>query len=153
MHLSTSLKSVAEARETAERRSRKLSLNRPTRARGGAFGPGSPMAMAARATRAGGFPEPDDTRISSAGDESDCPMRDRTPWSVGDGTGPVLGCGFIPVPWLNAHTLGCPIDPLRSGPWGSGPGRVVMVRLITTNGLRPIGLAPLLAPPDVMMTM
>ena len=58
MHLSTSLKSVAEARETAERRSRKLSLNRRTRARGGAFGPGSPMAMAARATRAGGFPEP-----------------------------------------------------------------------------------------------
>jgi hypothetical protein len=73
VHLLTSLKSVAEARETAERRSRKLSLNRRTRARGGAFGPGSPMAMAARATRAGGFPEPDDTPISSAGDESDCP--------------------------------------------------------------------------------
>lgn len=62
VHLSTSLKSVAEARETAERRSRKLSLDQSTRARGGAFGPGSPVAMAARATRAGGFPEPDDTR-------------------------------------------------------------------------------------------
>ena len=33
---STSLKSVAEARETADRRSRKLSMNQPTRARGGA---------------------------------------------------------------------------------------------------------------------
>lgn len=58
VHLSTSLKSVAEARETAERRSRKLSLDQSTRARGGAFGPGSPVAMAAPATRAGGFPEP-----------------------------------------------------------------------------------------------
>ena len=62
VHLSTSLKLVAEASETAERRSRKLSLNQSTRARGGAFGPGSPVAMATRATRAGGFPKPDDTR-------------------------------------------------------------------------------------------
>jgi hypothetical protein len=52
---STSLKSVAEAGETADRHSRRLSLNRPTRARGGASGPGSPVAMAAQATQAGGL--------------------------------------------------------------------------------------------------
>jgi hypothetical protein len=34
----------------------RLSLNQPTRARGGASGPGSPAAMAAEATQAGGLP-------------------------------------------------------------------------------------------------
>jgi hypothetical protein len=64
---STSLKSVAEARETADRRSRRLSLNQPTRARGGASGPGSPVAMAAQATQAGGLTESDRRRHLATG--------------------------------------------------------------------------------------
>lgn len=52
VHLSTSLKSVAEARETAERRSRKLSLDQSTRARG------APSAWVARWPWPHGLPGP-----------------------------------------------------------------------------------------------